>query len=228
MSEITTNCVPYIPLRGQVFFPDTVVGFDIGRDKSIAAVDLAMNGDKHIVVSAQKDTNVADPAASDCYTTGVVIRIQSVVKKNEEFERILVSVVERVRISDIYQDGPCLKCDYEPAPDTDNDKDDIVMIANVRVMFQQFYKYLEMNGVNDAAVKTLTDGIEDNATICNIIANELDIDYSAKQTLLEIDSVKARIEHLIDLIGKENQILTIAKRVNNRVVKNMNRGQREY
>ena len=84
-----TSCVPYIPLRGQVFFPDTVVGFDIGRDKSIAAVDLAMNGDKHFVVSAQKDTNVSDPGQSDCYLTGVLLRIQSVVKKNEEYERVL-------------------------------------------------------------------------------------------------------------------------------------------
>ena len=223
-----TNCVPYIPLRGQVFFPDTVVGFDIGRDKSIAAVDLAMNGDKHFVVSAQKDTNVADPSQSDCYLTGVVLRIQSVVKKNEEYERVLVTVVKRVRISDIYEEGPCLKCDFEYADDTDNDKDDVVMIANIRVMFQQFYKYLEMNGINDAAIRSLIDGVEDSAILANIIANELDVDYNVKQTLLEIDSVKARIEHLIDIIGKEVQILAIAKRINNRVVKNMNRGQREY
>ena len=228
MSDIMTSCVPYIPLRGQVFFPDTVVGFDIGRDKSIAAVDLAMNGDKHFVVSAQKDTNVSDPGQSDCYLTGVLLRIQSVVKKNEEYERVLVTVGQRVRISDIYEEGGCLRCDYEIAEDTDNDNDDVVMIANVRVMFQQFYKYLEMNGINDAAIKSLTDGVDDNAVIANIIANELDVDYAVKQTLLEIDSVKARIEHLIDIIGKENQILAIAKRINNRVVKNMNRGQREY
>ncbi len=228
MSDIMTNCVPYIPLRGQVFFPDTVVGFDIGRDKSIAAVDLAMNGDKYFVVSAQKDTNVADPAQSDCYMTGVLLRIQSVVKKNEEFERVLVTVGQRVRISDIYEEGGCLRCDFTFADDTDNDRDDVVMIANVRVMFQQFYKYLEMNGINDAAIRSLTDGIEDSAIIANIVANELDVDYSVKQTLLEIDSVKARIEHLIDIIGKEVQILAIAKRINNRVVKNMNRGQREY
>ena len=228
MSEITNNCVPYIPLRGQVFFPDTVVGFDIGRDKSVAAVDLAMNGDKYIVVSAQRDTNVADPVQSDCYLTGVLLRIQSVVKKNEEYERVLVSVGERVRIHDIYEQGPCLRCDFEFAEDTDNDKDDMVMIADVRVMFQQFYKYLEMNGASDAAIRAMTDGIEDNAVLANIIANELDVDYDVKQTLLEIDSVKLRIEHLIEIIGRENQILAIAKRINNRVVKNMNRGQREY
>ena len=228
MCENTTNNIPYIPLRGQVFFPDTVVGFDIGRDKSIAAVDLAMNGDKHIVVSAQKDINIADPLPEDCYTTGVLIRIQSVVKKSEEYERILVSVGSRVRVSNIHEEDGTLKCDYELAQDTDNDSDDLVIAANLRVLFQQFFKYLEMNGVNDGPAKSLIDGVDNAATVCNVLANELDVDYDIKQTLLEIDSVKLRMEHLIEIISKENQILAIAKRINNRVAKNMNRGQREY
>ncbi len=220
--------VPYIPLRGQTFFPGTIVGFDIGRDKSLAAVDLAMNGDKYIVVSSQRDPSVSAPKMDDCYMTGVIIRVRQVVKKNEDYVRILVVVEQRVRIEDIYEAGDLLMCDYTPAEDYDNDTDDISMQANIRVLRQLYMKYLELTGQGESAGRTLIDDIEDPSLLCSLIANEIDVAFDIKQTLLEIDSVKLRVGHLVDIIGKENNILSIAKRINNRVVKNMNRGQREY
>ncbi len=220
--------VPYIPLRGQTFFPGTIVGFDIGRDKSLAAVDLAMNGDKYIVVSSQRDPSVSAPKMDDCYMTGVIVRVRQVVKKNEDYVRILVVVEQRVRIEDIYEAGDMLMCDYTPAEDYDNDTDDISMQANIRVLRQLYMKYLELTGQGESAGRTLIDDIDDPSLLCSLIANELDISFDIKQTLLEIDSVKLRVGHLVDIIGKENNILSIAKRINNRVVKNMNRGQREY
>lgn len=220
--------VPYIPLRGQTFFPGTIVGFDIGRDKSLAAVDLAMNGDKYIVVSAQRDPSVSNPVMDDCYMTGVLVRVRQVVKKNEDYVRILVVVEQRVRIEDIYIAGDLLMCDYIPAEDYDNDTDDISMQANIRVLRQLYMKYLELTGQGESAGRTLIDDIDDPSLLCSLIANEIDVAFDIKQTLLEIDSVKLRVGHLVDIIGKENNILSIAKRINNRVVKNMNRGQREY
>ena len=220
--------VPYIPLRGQTFFPGTIVGFDIGRDKSLAAVDLAMNGDKYIVVSSQRDPSVSAPKMDDCYMTGVIIRVRQVVKKNEDYVRILVVVEQRVRIEDIYEAGDLLMCDYTPAEDYDNDTDDISMQANIRVLRQLYMKYLELTGQGESAGRTLIDDIDDPSLLCSLIANEIDVAFDIKQTLLEIDSVKLRVGHLVDIIGKENNILSIAKRINNRVVKNMNRGQREY
>ena len=220
--------VPYIPLRGQTFFPGTIVGFDIGRDKSLAAVDLAMNGDKYIVVSSQRDPSVSAPKMDDCYMTGVIVRVRQVVKKNEDYVRILVVVEQRVRIEDIYEAGDLLMCDYTIAEDYDNDTEDISMQANIRVLRQLYMKYLELTGQGESAGRTLIDDIDDPSLLCSLIANEIDVAFDIKQTLLEIDSVKLRVGHLVDILGKENNILSIAKRINNRVVKNMNRGQREY
>lgn len=229
MPEIQTiTGTPYIALRGQTFFPGTIVGFDVGRDKSLAAVEHAMNGDRSIVVSAQRDSTVNDPAQADCYLTGVLIRIRQVVKKNDEFERILVVAESRVRISSIYQSGDMLACDYAEADDYDDDPEDLNLQAHIRVLRQVFDKYLELNGQIESGGKTVIDGINDAGLVCSLIANELDVGFDVKQTLLEIDSVKLRIGQLIEIIGKENSILSIAKRINNRVVKNMNRGQREY
>ena len=220
--------IPYIPLRGQTFFPGTIVGFDIGRDKSLAAVDHTMNGDKYIAVSAQRDPSVSEPQKEDCYLTGTLIRVRQVVKKNEDFVRILVVVEQRILIDDIHDDGRMLTCSYTPAYDYDDDMNDIGMQANIRVLRQLYFKYLELTGQGESAGRTLIDDIDDPSLLCSLIANEIDVSFDIKQTLLEIDSVKLRIGHLVDIIGRENNILSIAKRINNRVVKNMNRGQREY
>ena len=228
MNGYETKRVPYIPLRGQAFFPGTIVGFDIGRDKSLAAVDLAMNGDKYIAVSAQRDPSVSEPHQDDCYLTGVIVRVRQVVKRNEDFVRILVVVEQRIRIEEIYEAGDTLACDFTVAEDYDNDTDDISMQANIRVLRQLYMKYVELTGQGESAGRTLIDDIDDPALLCSLIANEIDVSFDIKQTLLEIDSVKLRVSHLVDIIGKENNILSIAKRINNRVVKNMNRGQREY
>ena len=226
-SEIIDR-IPYIPLRGQTFFPGTIVGFDIGRDKSLAAVDHAMNGDKYIAVSAQRDPSVSDPKKEDCYLTGTLIRVRQVVKKNEDYVRILVVVEQRILIDEIYDDGRMLTCDYSIAEDYDDDMNDIGMQANIRVLRQMYFKYLELTGQGESAGRTLIDDIDDPSLLCSLIANEIDVSFDLKQTLLEIDSVKLRIGHLVDMIGRENNILSIAKRINNRVVKNMNRGQKEY
>ena len=228
MNGYETKRVPYIPLRGQTFFPGTIVGFDIGRDKSLAAVDLAMNGDKYIAVSAQRDPSVSEPRQDDCYLTGVIVRVRQVVKKNEDFVRILVVVEQRIRIDEIYEAGDMLACDFSVAEDYDNDTEDISMQANIRVLRQLYMKYLDLTGQGESAGRTLIDDIDDPSLLCSLIANEIDVSFDIKQTLLEIDSVKLRVSHLVDIIGKENNILSIAKRINNRVVKNMNRGQREY
>ena len=231
MAEMETNFgIPYIPLRGQTFFPGTIVGFDIGRDKSLAAVDYAMNTDKYIVVSAQRDPGVGDPSQDDCYLTGALIRVKQVVKRNDEYVRILVVVEQRVRIESIFdnENADMLLCTYHPAEDYDDDPEDISMQANIRVLKQLFLKYLELSGQGESAGMALIDGIDDASLLCGLIANEVDVTFDIKQTLLEIDSVKLRVGHLIDIIGKENSILAIAKRINNRVVKNMNRGQKEY
>ena len=229
MAEFETiKHVPYIPLRGQTFFPGTIVGFDIGRDKSLAAVDLAMNGDKYIVVSAQRDPAVNEPKKEDCYLTGVLIKVRQVVKRNDDYVRVLVVCEQRVRIEDIYEDGDLLRCDYILVEDHDDDMEDISLQANMRVLRQLYLKYMELSGQGDPAGTTLADDIDDPSLVCSIIANEIDVSFDIKQPLLEIDSVKLRVGHLIDIIGRENNILSIAKRINNRVVKNMNRGQREY
>lgn len=222
------NRIPFIALRGQTFFPDTIVGFDIGRDKSLAAVDVAMNGDKYLVVATQKDTGINDPTPDDVYKTGVLVKLKQVVKHQGDYVRVLADCESRVHINSIYDSGLMLSCEYELAQDTDDDADDLNLEALVRTLKQLYFKYVEMSNSGEGAARALIDGVSVPSNLCNIIAGEVDVNFDVKQTLLEIDSVQLRIEHLIGIISRENQILALSKRINNRVVKNMNRGQKEY
>jgi ATP-dependent Lon protease len=222
--------IAFIPIRGQTFFPDTIIGFDIGRDKSLKSVEVAMNTDKYIVVATQRDSAVNDPVREDCYDTGVLLRLKQVVKRHEEYVRVLANCEKRVRINQMYSDDGMFYCTYYELEDDYRgmDQNDPSLIALVRVLKQTYFKYVEMSNSGEAAARALIDGVDEPVRLANIIAGEIDVTYDVKQTVLDVDSVPDRIDLLIEIISRENQILALTKRINNKVMQNMNRGQREY
>lgn len=220
--------VPFIPLRGQTFFPNTIVGFDIGRDRSLRSLDAAMDEDKYLVVATQKDVLVNAPKEEEIYLTGILIRVKQVVKRHEEYVRVLADCEKRVKIAAIYDEDEMLYCDYEDAEAILNNEDELNVAALVRVLKQTYFKYVEMSNSGEAAARALVDGVDDPSALANIIASELDVSFDVMQNILDIDTVNAMMEQLIELISRENEVLTLTKRINNRVMKNMNKGQREY
>lgn len=218
---------PYIPLRGQCFFPDTIVGFDIGRDMSLKAVEEAMSGDKYVAVTTQKDTDVNDPSKDDVYQTGVLIRLKQIVKRHEDYVRVLASCEQRIWVKDIFREDGMLTCTFDKLEDY-YAGDSLNIEALIRVLKQYYFKYIDMSNAGEAAARALIEGVDDPAALCNIIAGEIEIGFEEKQNLLETNSLTARIEHLIDIINRENQILALTKRINNKVIHNLNRGQKEF
>ena len=227
MSEIK-KIVPFIPLRGQVFFPDTVVGFDIGRDKTLKAVELAMNDDRCIVAAAQRDTSVNDPHQEDCYEVGVLLRIKQVVKRSDEYVRVLASVGKRVRILTMLNDERTFYCTYEEMYDEYAGESDEEFIALMRVLEDTYFKYVELSGSGETAARALLEDVNDPAQMANMIAGEMDVDYEIKQGILELDRVTERVEALLERLNYENEILRLTRRINGRVMQNMNKGQKDY
>ncbi|MBR0374083.1 MAG: endopeptidase La [Mogibacterium sp.] len=221
------NRTPFVPLRGQTFFPDTIVGFDIGRDKSLKSIEVAMNGDKLVAIATQRDTGVNDPVQEDCYEVGVLIRLKQLVKRHEDYVRVLADCVRRIRIVRMYNEDGMFSCVYEPCDDIFID-DSVNTIALVRLLKQTYFKYVEMSNQGEAAARALIDGVDNAVRLTNLIAGEIDVPYDTKQTVLEIDVVSARMEHLIEIINRENQVLALSKRINNKVLQNLSRGQKEY
>ena len=137
--------VPFIPLRGQTFFPNTIVGFDIGRDKSLRSLDAAMNEDKYLVVATQRDISINAPKEEDIFMTGVEIRVKQVVKRHEEYVRVLAECGSRVRLSAVYDEDDTLYCDYEVADVVPDENDELNITALTRVLKQTYFRYVEMS-----------------------------------------------------------------------------------
>ena len=220
--------VPFIPLRGQTFFPNTIVGFDIGRDKSLKSLDAAMSEDKHLIVATQRDISINAPKEEDIFTTGVEIRVKQVIKRHEEYVRVLAECVNRIRLSAVYDEDDTLYCDYEVLDTISEETYELNVIALVRVLKETYFSYVEMSNSGEAAARALIDGVEDPVELAYTIAGELAVPFDVLQGLLELNSADELIEQLIETISRENEVLTLTKRINNRVMQNMNKGQREY
>ena len=226
--EIKILEVPFVPLRGQCFFPDTIIGFDVARTKSLKSIEGAMGGDKTIVVSAQKDISVNDPGFEDCYDTGVLLKLKQIVKRHDDYVRVLAGCESRVRITSVEEANGMLLCRYELRDDILLDEEDANLDALLRVLKQSYLKHAELSNSGEFASKALIEGVEDPAKLVNIIAGEMEVPFDVKQQVLEIDLITARIEKLIDIIAYENEIIELTKKINTRVIQNMSRGQKEY
>ena len=169
--------VPFIPLRGQTFFPNTIVGFDIGRDKSLKSLDAAMNEDKYLVVATQRDISINAPKEEDIFMTGVEIRVKQVVKRHEEYVRVLAECGSRVKLSAVYDEDDTLYCDYEVADAVSEEGDELNITALTRVLKQTYFRYVEMSNAGEAAARALIDGVEDPMALAYIIAGELDVPF---------------------------------------------------
>lgn len=226
-TNLETAATLYIPLRGLVMFPGVMSGFDAGRECSIRAVEYAMAGDRRLIVSAQKDASVEDPEFEDCYSVGVIIKVKQVVKKANDHVRIMAIVEDRVRITSIFTENEMFKCNYVMAPVIVPDAEDIHFIAHERMLRSLYEKYTSLEG-GESAGKAIAESIDDPVLLCDIIASELSIDYNIKQMILEIDDLMAKMEFLIEVISRENQIKQISMSIDNRVMHSLNAGQKEH
>ena len=219
--------LPFIPLIGQTFFPGTTVSFDIGRERSLNAINTAANGDKTLVVATQIDDKVNNPDVDDCYKVGVLIKIKQIVKKSSEYVRVLASCENRVDVTNIRIEDNTFICDCNMRADLLL-KDENEIKALVRIAKKSFIKHIDLVGNNDNSIKELINKIEDISLLCNTMAGEIKIPYEAKQELLEEDIVDKRLERVIQFLNDENQILMLEKRISAKVMGNLNQSQREY
>ena len=195
MERESRTHIPYIALRGKAFFPDTLVGFDVGRDKSLKSIEIAMNRERLVAVSAQRNPEVNDPSGEDCYLTGVLIRIKQIVRRTD-YVRVLAECGQRIRMENIYEENGALFCDYVQAEDLPAD-DEEELEAYVRAVKEAFIQYAKvLHPGSTAEARAMVEEVEDPAVLTNIIAEDLDVSFDEKQALLEIDYIPGRLEQL--------------------------------
>jgi ATP-dependent Lon protease len=220
---------PCVPLRGVTIFPNTVIHFDIGRDKSIRALESAMARDKILFVTSQKDDNILIPTFDDLYSLGTVVRVKQMLKINGDAVRVLVEGLERARIKEPVTEESFMTCTLAEIPESIEDAGlTVEEKAAVRMARDLFIEYAALTGrISDDMVDKIVSTVSPGK-FCDKAASEVAVTTAVKQQLLDSFPFGERIQLLVKTLTEENQIAVMEKQLNQKVKENVDTNQREY
>jgi len=218
--------MPVLPLRDVVVYPHMVIPLFVGREKSILALDQAMKAGKQILLVAQKQADVDDPAPQDLYRLGTVATILQLLKLPDGTVKVLVEGAERAKLDKLIA-GQYFSAEISPLKDLEQ-YDEREMDVLSRSVISQFEQYVKLNRKVPPEILTSLAGIEQPGRLADTVAAHMSLKLDAKQKVLEIQDVRKRLEHILALIEGEMDVLQIEKRIRGRVKQQMEKSQREY
>lgn len=218
--------LPVLPLRDVVVYPHMVIPLFVGREKSIQALEAAMEEDKEILLVAQKTASEDDPTEEDIYRIGTLSTILQLLKLPDGTVKVLVEGGKRAKIvsfleGEEYFTGQVNILESEPMDERESE-------VLSRSVLNQFDQYVKLNKKVPPEVLTSLSGIEDPNRLVDTIAAHMSLKIEEKQEILEIISLRDRFEHLLGMMESELDLLQVEKRIRSRVKRQMEKSQREY
>jgi len=217
---------PLLPLRDVVVYPQLVIPLFVGRDKSIKAIEKANNGDKQILLVAQKLANKDDPDVKDLFEIGTLATILQMLKLPDGTVKVLVEGIERIQLTKFYDSGEFWSAESKVIKS--REVKDKKSIALMRTLYSQFDQYVKLNKKIPPELLTTLSSIEEPGRMADSIAANLNLKLQDKQKLLETTNVRERLDLLLSLLEAELDILQVEKRIRGRVKRQMEKSQREY
>jgi len=218
--------VPILPLRDVVVYPHMVIPLFVGREKSIVALDEAMNSDKQILLIAQKQADIDDPTIDDIYELGTLATILQLLKLPDGTVKVLVEGGARAALVQAYTE------EYFSADirliEEDQDAASREVDVLKRSVISQFEHYVKLNKKVPPEILTSLSGIDQPGRLADTVAAHMSLKLDEKQKVLAIEGVRERLEHVMGLVDTEIDMLQIEKRIRGRVKQQMEKSQREY
>jgi ATP-dependent Lon protease len=221
-----TQSFPLLPLRDIVVFPHMIVPLFVGRDRSVAALETAMESDKEIFLVAQLDPGEDDPQRDDLYDTGVIATVLQLLKLPDGTVRVLVEGKERAKLVTLVNEEKTVMASVKPIADTTDDSVDTA--ALMRSVVDQFESYAKLNKKMPAETAVQLSQIDDASRLADSVAGNLNIKVSDKQALLVEDAPAKRLEMVFAFMEGELGVLQVEKKIRGRVKRQMEKSQREY
>ncbi|MES2354353.1 MAG: endopeptidase La [Pseudomonadota bacterium] len=218
--------LPLLPLRDVVVFPHMVIPLFVGRQKSIKALESAMESGKSIMLVAQKSAAKDEPGPEDMYSLGSIASILQMLKLPDGTVKVLVEGTRRGTIEQILDDRSYFTAQVVPLAGDDAENHEIEAMR--RTLMSQFEQYVKLNKKIPPEVLTSLSGIDEAGRLADTIAAHLPLKLEQKQEILETVEIKARLEKLLALLETEIDILQVEKRIRGRVKRQMEKSQREY
>jgi len=226
--KIEKRNIPLIPLRGLTIFPYMVIHFDVGRDKSINALEEAMVNDSLIFLTAQKEAEIDEPGPDDFYHVGTVCKIKQLLKLPGDNIRVLVEGINRAKITEIIMEEPYIKVEIEEFIYDEEITKDKKMEAIMRMVIESFGEYISIGNRISAEALVNVSKIEEPGRLADVIASYIFLSLENKQKILEAFHPYKRLETLQVILREEIEILKLEEKISQRVKKQINKVQKEY
>ncbi|MGI6727655.1 MAG: endopeptidase La [Anaerovoracaceae bacterium] len=224
----TEEIMPMIPLRGLSIFPSMVLHFDIGREKSINALEKAMMMNQTVFLSTQNNPDLDLPTRDDFYQIGTIAKIKQMLRLPGDTIRVLVEGISRGKIEDYVFEVPYFKCKVSVIKEQEYEKLPSQIVALMRSVLGSFEEYLNINPKISQEIFPSVASVEHPGRLADVITSHLDIKIEEKQQILEAFDVEERLELLSGILNKEIEILNIEHVITNKVRTQINKSQREY
>jgi ATP-dependent Lon protease len=218
--------IPLLPLRGLLVFPSMVLHLDVGRDKSVRALEKAMVEDNMILLCSQSEVNIEDPKAQDIYNIGTVAKIRQMLKLPNGTIRVLVEGIIRSEIIEYVQNEEHHEVWARDLPEQDNA--DSETDALMRTVLSQFEHYINLSKKVTPETLAAVSDINEPGRLADVITSHLSLKIKDKQEILETSGVRERLEKLIEILNNEREVLELERKISQRVKKQMEKTQKEY
>ncbi len=219
--------IPLLPLRGLLVFPSMVLHLDVGRRKSVQAIEQVMEEDREILLATQKEISIDEPMDDEIYKVGTIANVKNVLKLPNGTVRVHVEGLRRARIEKYMEHEDYLLVEAAVLEDEEHQPTTEIqaLMRNIITMFEQYTKVSKK--VSNETV-TIVKDIHDPSRFADIIAANLPLKLMQKQDLLESTNVKQRLIKLIEILNNEQEVLGLEKKIGQRVKKSMEKTQKEY
>ena len=226
MKKKDTVEIPLLALRGLIIFPSMVTHLDVGRDKSVKALEEAMVKNEQILLVSQKEDGVDEPTPEDIYSVGTVVNVKQMIKLPNGTFRVLVEGLYRTEIIEYIQEEPYYIVTSKEIIEESGDEQEEE--AYIRTILDQFKQYVKLSKKISKDTLSSVSDIADASRVTDLITSHLTLKLKDKQQLLEISHVIERMKKLIEFLADEKKILNLEKSISQHVKESMEKTQKEY
>ena len=219
--------LPLIPLRGISIFPNMIIHFDVGREKSKAAIEAAMEKQTDIFLATQKDYEIEDPEIGDIYNIGTICKVKQIIKLPNDVIRVLVEGLDRGEIKELDSSEEYLKVSVERIEEPSNEEYENIE-AYINSLRKSFSKYIKASGNIRNNVISIFDTIENYSELVDVVASYVIVDEDKKQEILQEINCINRIEKLLVILENEIDIINVEKKIGKKLKESVDKSQREY
>lgn len=218
--------LPLLPLRGLIVYPSMVLHLDVGREKSVKALEQAMVDDNSILLSSQREVHIEDPKPEDIYKMGTIARVRQMLKLPNGTIRVLVEGLHRAKILEYLRDDDFFQVRVERI--VVEEKTDLHLEALMRSVLDHFEQYLRLSKKVSPETFSAVSDIDEPGRLADVITSHLPLKLADKQKILETIDIKERLETLLQIMNNEREVLELERKISQRVKKQMEKTQKEY